>query len=216
MKKNNLRFMAAITVISVMMASGCGAKEGDVVVVMKNEADQTKSVIADEAQTVTEIETIEAATNQETVVESEISKETEGEIKKLSDEDFAVIINDVTVAIGADINTLTDALGEPQDYSAAKSCTGAGEDKVYQYGNVYIYTNPTGTEDEIYLIEMEEGDEITAGGVSVGASKEGVLAAYGAGYEEDGANFVYNSENGMTISFQMDGETVSFIEIYGN
>lgn len=216
MKKKNLMTMTAIMLISVTMSAGCGAQSEDVTVLMKNEAKQTESINTDEAQNVTEIETKEVTTTQEAVSETEASNETEVEARELSDEDFAVIINDITVAIGADINTLTDFLDEPQDYSAAKSCTGAGEDKVYQYGNTYIYTNPTGTEDVIYLIEIEEGNEITAGGIGVGASKEDVLSVYGSGYEEDGANIVYNSASGMTMSFQTDGDTVSFIEIYGN
>jgi len=131
----------------------------------------------------------------------------------LTTADLAVIINDTTVEIGADVNDYLDALGEPDDYSYAQSCTGAGEDKVYTYGSAYIYTNPVDGEDIIYLIELE-GEETTARGIHVGSTLDELTTAYGDNYTDDGAEYLYTVDT-TTIGFQLSNDEVTFIEVYG-
>lgn len=212
------RVIVAAGLMSMMVATsltGCGSssqEQQEVQTVVQEEVTQQESA----AQEATQQENIVQETAEQSTTTQEVTEEEQNEKADVSitAEDFAIQINDVIVRIGDDINTLTESLGEPDDYSAAKSCTGNGEDKVYQYGDAAIYTYPTGAEDVVYLMELE-GEIPTAAGICVGSAKTEVISAYGEGYIEDETSIVYELEDGLTLSFQLDGETVTFVEIYG-
>ena len=61
------------------------------------------------------------------------------------------------------MSAYTAQLGEPDAYGAAKSCTEAGDDKVYTYGGVTIYTYITNGVDVISLIEITGGEALPSG-----------------------------------------------------
>ena len=105
------------------------------------------------------------------------------------------------------------ALGEPDGYSAAKSCVEAGEDKIYVYGGITIYTYVTDGADRITLIEIT-GSESLPSGIHIGSTKADVIAAYGSDYTEEGTELLYETD-GKTLGLQMKGDTVSFMELFG-
>lgn len=104
-------------------------------------------------------------------------------------------------------------LGDPDDFASAKSCTEAGEDKVYTYGGAVIYTYITNGADIISLIEVTGGEALPSG-IHIGSTKDEVIAAYGSNYTEDGTELLYQIGN-KTIGLQMTNEKVSFMELFG-
>ncbi|MDE7272532.1 MAG: hypothetical protein K2N95_05640 [Lachnospiraceae bacterium] len=127
--------------------------------------------------------------------------------------DYMVSVRGTAVALQGDMRDYVPALGEPDEYSAAKSCVEAGEDKIYIYGGVTIYTYVTSGADRIAIIEIT-GHEALPSGIHIGSTKADVIAAYGSGYTEEGTELLYETD-GKTLGLQMEGDTVSFIELFG-
>jgi hypothetical protein len=131
----------------------------------------------------------------------------------VSASDYTVSVRGTAVALQADMRDLVSALGDPDGYSAAKSCVEAGEDKIYIYGGITIYTYVTNGADRITLIEIT-GSELLPSGIHIGSTKADVIAAYGSGYMEEGTELLYEAD-GKTLGLQMEGDAVSFIELFG-
>lgn len=131
----------------------------------------------------------------------------------VSDSDYAVIVKGVTIPLRGDMRNYTASLGDPNDFASAKSCTEAGEDKVYTYGGAVIYTYITNGADVISLIEIT-GSETLVSGIHIGSTKEEVIAAFGSAYTEQGSEWLYEMGN-KTIGLEMSGDKVSFIELFG-
>lgn len=167
----------------------------------------------------------EQPTVQETIVQ-ENEKESEQETKMQQVQEtvtsvnseapvLTMDVNNITVKLGMDMNDLIDQLGEADDYSAAKSCTGEGEDKIYTYGGISLYTYPEHGKDIIFIIELA-GEEVLASGLGIGSSRVDILAAYGEDYMDDGMYLEYEYEEGATtLCFTMDGDIATLVEIYG-
>lgn len=130
----------------------------------------------------------------------------------ISESDFAVIVKGVSIPLKGDMAAYTPQLGEPDAYGSAKSCVEAGDDKVYTYGGAVIYTYITNGVDVISLIEIT-GGEVLPSGIHIGSTKAEVIAAYGSAYTEEGIELLYEMGD-KTIGLQMNGETVSFIELF--
>lgn len=130
----------------------------------------------------------------------------------VTDGDYAVIVKGVTIPLHGDMADYTASLGDPDDFASAKSCTEAGDDKVYTYGGTVIYTYITNGADIISLIEIT-GSETLVSGIHVGSTKEEVIAAYGSAYTEEGAELLYETGD-RTIGLQMADNKVSFIELF--
>ncbi|MDE7267757.1 MAG: hypothetical protein K2N89_09875 [Lachnospiraceae bacterium] len=131
----------------------------------------------------------------------------------VSDSDYAVIVKGVTIPLRGDMRNYTASLGDPDDFASAKSCTEAGEDKVYTYGGAVIYTYITNGADVISLIEIT-GSETLVSGIHIGSTKEEVIVAFGSAYTEQGSEWLYEMGN-KTIGLEMSGDKVSFIELFG-
>ena len=127
--------------------------------------------------------------------------------------DYMVSVRGTAVVLQEDMRDFVSALGEPDGYSAAKSCVEAGEDKIYVYGGITIYTYVTDGADRITLIEIT-GSESLPSGIHIGSTKADVIAAYGSDYTEEGTELLYETD-GKTLGLQMEGDTVSFMELFG-
>lgn len=132
---------------------------------------------------------------------------------KVTKEDFAVIVNGFKIELGTDINEVVEQLGEPDDYVQARSCLHDGDDKIYTYGGVIIYTYPEGKKDIVYIVEYT-GKEKTPSGIGVGSTLSDIEMAYGKNYVEDAFYTTYKLEDNATISFQFDNKKVAYIEFY--
>ncbi len=70
--------------------------------------------------------------------------------------DIAVSVRGITVAPGEMMESYVSALGDPDAYEASPSCVEVGNDKIYTYGGVIIYSCRFNGTDRINLIELRE------------------------------------------------------------
>lgn len=132
---------------------------------------------------------------------------------KVTKEDFAVLVNGIRINLGTDINEVIEQLGEPDDYVQARSCLHEGDDKIYTYGGIIIYTYPQEKKDIVYIVEYT-GEEQTPSGIGLGSTIADLEKVYGNDYVEDAFFTVYELETNATISLQLENEKVSYIEFY--
>ncbi|MBE5876751.1 MAG: hypothetical protein E7290_07675 [Lachnospiraceae bacterium] len=131
----------------------------------------------------------------------------------VTQEDFVIQIGDVLVHTGDTMNTMLEELGEPDDFVQARSCFYDGDDKVYTYGGISIYTYPSKADDIVYLIEVS-GNEKLLSGIGVGSTRADMIVAYGEEYVEFGTMLAYDLSENASISFQVENDIITFIEIY--
>lgn len=132
---------------------------------------------------------------------------------KITKEDFAVVVNDIRIELGTDINEVIELIGEPDDYVQARSCLHDGDDKIYTYGGIVIYTYPEGKKDIVYIVEYT-GEEKTPSGIGLGSTIADIEDAYGSDYVEDAFYTTYELDTDATISFQLENQEVIYIEFY--
>lgn len=198
---------------------------------------ETSSELSSETETQTETQT-ETETQIETQTETEKTKETETVSQpeapsetqvtpeseaepepvaaaegSVSEGDYAVVVKGALIPLGGDMRNYVGTLGDPDEFGSAKSCTEAGEDKVYTYGGTVIYTYITNGADIISLIEVT-GGEVLPSGIHIGSTKDEVIAAYGRNYTEEGSELLYEL-GGKTIGLQMTNDKISFMELFG-
>lgn len=149
--------------------------------------------------------TVEAAKNSK-----KVSKSVTNADGKVGADDFIIKVNDVEIKMGDDLNFYIKDLGEPDDLIQARSCNYDGDDKVYTYGDVMLYTYTNGKEDILYSVEII-GETPTLSGIKVGSTKQEVITAYGKNYTDDGMYITYQYTENETIGFQIDKNVVTFI-----
>lgn len=149
--------------------------------------------------------TVEAAKNNK-----KVSKATVKADGKVDENDFIIKVNNVEIKMGEDLNVYMKDLGEPDDLIQARSCNYDGDDKVYTYGDVILYTYTDGKSDILYSAEIT-GETSTLSGIKVGSTKQEVITAYGKNYVDDGMYITYQYTENETIGFQIVENLVTFI-----
>lgn len=154
-------------------------------------------------------ETVAAAEEQ---AETEPSEKTVKEKGEITQADIAVSVRGVAVSPGEIMENYINALGEPDELSGVPSCVEEGDDKVYTYAGVVIYTYRANGTDRINLIEIT-GTESLVKGVHIGDAMDTVIAAYGDSYTMDGAEMLYEINDKVMGLVITDGK-VSFMELF--
>lgn len=126
--------------------------------------------------------------------------------------DIAVSVRGVTVAPGEMMENYVSALGDPDAYEASPSCVEVGDDKIYTYGGVTIYSCRFNGTDRINLIEIK-GAETMVGGIHIGDTMDAVIAAYGESYTMEGNEMIYET-NDRVMGFSITDGKVSFMELF--
>ena len=123
-----------------------------------------------------------------------------------------VKLGEVTLTVGdaltADQKT---ALGEPAAVSEAPSCHYEGMDTVYAYDGYSLQTYRKNNADILCVVTIEDAAYPTAKGVKVGDTLEAVRTAYGEPTESTNYYWVYNLTDTVTLTFELDGDTVAII-----
>lgn len=163
----------------------------------------TAVMIAGNMGTVASAKTNKKASNSVTKTEAD---------GKVTQDDFAVSLNGVKVALGDDINCLLEQLGKPDSFNQGKSCLNDGYDKIYTYGGITITTYPCDKKDIVNIIEMD-GEEATLSGIKKGSTKQEIIAAYGNEYEEDLSYITYTFGDSEEIGFKLKNDKVELIYI---
>lgn len=175
----------------------------------KIEKGKKSATVRDEKNNAKE-KTLEPKLEQKEIADNKKNTNADGKVTK---EDFATIVNGVRIELGTDINDIIEELGEPDNYVQARSCLHDGDDKIYTFGGITIYTYPDEKKDIVYIVEYI-GEELTPAGVGVGSTMAEVEKAYGKEYVEDAFFTTYELDVNATISFQLLDDKVEYIEFY--
>jgi len=136
--------------------------------------------------------------------------------------------NDMGISVGGEwfpiwqeASGLLRALGDDYNLSTAPSCVFEGEDKVFDFGGVFVLTNPDGDRDIWFSIYLENDLLSTARGIKVGDSLEDVFDAYGDRFYWEGDSILTYSISGIQgddaspcIQFTIMDDLVAAIDIY--
>lgn len=137
----------------------------------------------------------------------------------VSQNDLTLMVEGTPYQCGARINTVIEALGSDYAYSESLSCDYDGLDKTYRYGAAEFYTYPAEDGDRINEIYTQNPEVATSKGLTVGAAKAEVVAAYGEPSADDGYQMVYRIEDAKApggkaaLCFDVVDDTVSAIYV---
>lgn len=124
---------------------------------------------------------------------------------------------DVSFTIGDDADAVVSALGEPVSYFESPSCGGGAEpDKTYTYAGFKFDTVNTGGKDNIVKIVILDDSVTTPEGISIGSTRDEVIAAYGDGFTEaSNGSLIYSADN-CSLMFAIKDATVTVIHYAEN
>lgn len=105
---------------------------------------------------------------------------------------YTFTYNGTKIAMTAEAEPITTALGEPVTYTEETSCAFEGLDKTYYYGGFYLTTYPENEKDYVYSVWFADDSVSTEEGIYIGSAKADVEAAYGADS--------FNGENAYTVT----------------
>lgn len=131
-----------------------------------------------------------------------------------TEKDFYLNIDGKEYRCDDNIQTVIANLGSGYSYSDALSCAYDGLDKIYSYELAEFYTNPLPEGDLVSEIYTENPEVTTSKGISVGATKEEILAVHGEDCEDMGNLIIYrvpgsNGKEGRgSLCFEMEGSEV--------
>lgn len=133
--------------------------------------------------------------------------------------DMCVVIDGKIYPVRVDSASVLSALGENCEKTETISCVYDGYDKTFEYDGIIVSTVPVDGKDVIEMFTITGPEYKTTRNITVGATREEVIAAYGENYWDDG--YVNYTESGdpeniseMRIQFLFDGDTVDEIYIY--
>ncbi|RKM58230.1 hypothetical protein D6853_01445 [Butyrivibrio sp. X503] len=197
--KNVLAIMTA----SVMMCGlwGCGSGTSDTsatelsveAVIDASESDADNADNADKT---------DAADSADSEVTEGAATETSVDLSSMTDDAFAY--NGKKISILDDVATTLAALGEPEQKNS-----GAGDMNYYDYGThtdtvdegiLFVTYTDNGKESAAQIDFNIQGPE-TAKGISVGDSKDDVIAAYGEPKEDSGKPILTYEYDGFLLGF---------------
>lgn len=131
------------------------------------------------------------------------NKPTGEENAKNAESIFAVEYRDTVVELGANAKRVLDSLGAPKSQQFVASCgEGAGDQWMYDYGSVIVYTVKDGNKETIDGVVLRDDSAQTVDGISIGSSEADMEKAYGSPVE-NGQKRRY-TKNDLTLEFQVD------------
>lgn len=133
--------------------------------------------------------------------------------------DMAVVINGKKYPVRVDSKQILADLGDGYEYGETVSCVYEGYDKTYTYPDIVVSTVPDGDTDIIEMFTINGKSASTTRNITVGATKEEVIAAYGDNYWDDGyMNYTESGDENniseMRIQFELENDVVKHIFIY--
>lgn len=119
------------------------------------------------------------------------------------------LVLNISEAISAD--TLTP-LGEPLDKQSAPSCHFDGNDTIYIYDGLTIYTYADGDNEIVYLIEITSDAYTAKDETKVGMTVDEVKTVLGTPSQETAVGLVYAISDTTAIRYTVADSTVTMIE----
>lgn len=105
----------------------------------------------------------------------------------------ALTVGGTEITGDTSVEDVLEALGDGYEYFEAISCVYEGMDKTYTYPDYILYTYPDGAIDHLMELYCTGGD-VSAKGVTFGASKDEIVEAFGEDYTEEGSMMIYAVE----------------------
>lgn len=132
-----------------------------------------------------------------------------------SEADLYLKLDGMEYRLNTNIEEVVAILGENYEYSESKSCDYDGLDKTFLYETMEFYTWPMDDDDIINEIYTQNPAVTTSKGLSVGAARDEVLAAYGPDCEDTGYQMIYRLPDGTAggLCFDMTGDAVTAVSI---
>ena len=150
------------------------------------------------------------SSDKETVEETKIETGQEMTENKENDSTnaYAFEANGVKFTTGDKTQIALDALGEYNETLSAPSCAFEGEDTVYKYDGVEIYSYDKNGEEYISGIFLLD-DTSTPEGLKIGSSKEDMIKLYGEDFTENIGSYTYKDGKTNFIVVISDDKVVS-------
>ncbi|MBE6549987.1 MAG: hypothetical protein E7670_06120 [Ruminococcaceae bacterium] len=127
---------------------------------------------------------------------------------------FAVRYKGTNIELGSKAKKVLDKLGEPLSSNFVASCgEGAGDQWVYAYSSIFVYTVKYGEEEIIDGLKLRDDIADTSKAIRIGATKTSVKNAYGDKLVEKENRLLY-TESFHVIEFSIDSnDKVTGIEL---
>ncbi len=138
-------------------------------------------------------------------------KAPEAESKSNSKYTFAYKGN--ALPMNGEFAPIHEKLGEESKYFEATSCAFEGLDKTYTYDGIEIVTYPVEDKDFISSVRILDNSVSTPEGITIGSTKEQVIAAYGEDYEDVVGQWNY-TDGDAELSIIFKGDEVLSISYY--
>lgn len=126
--------------------------------------------------------------NKDTAVSTETTQLT----TKEKNDGYYYKIDDLLITTGEEATAALELLGEPVDSYKAPSCAFEGEDTVYQFKNIELYTFEKEGKPYISGIFLLDDSAQTAEGLKIGSTVDEMKTLYGTEYEETAGSYVYS------------------------
>jgi hypothetical protein len=126
---------------------------------------------------------------------------------------FTCVYEGTVIEMGAPAQPVLDALGSDFEVVTAPSCAYQGTDYEYTYDHLIIraYTETMDDEEpKLSGVEFRDDTVTTAEGISIGSSRDDVVAAYGDAASEAEGGLIYDNGS-VSVTFFLDGGSVSGI-----
>ena len=132
--------------------------------------------------------------------------------KKETDARFAIKADGVTVILGAEADSVIEALGTPLSSEPTGNCGGLGETFRYDYPTFFMSIVDYEDGDRIIdTVELKNDGAETARGITIGSSEADVRAKYGEPDENNDRSLVYvNGDKRLEIGIT-DGAVSSIV-----
>lgn len=115
----------------------------------------------------------------------------------------------IRIGINDEAAPIIEALGKPMHYFEAPSCAFEGMDKIYSYSGFEFTTYTKNNKDYIASLFFLDDTVTTREGITLNATLDDIVAAYGSDYEQNFNEYSYSDGNCILSFILENGKVVS-------
>ena len=123
---------------------------------------------------------------------------------------FFLTLGGANIQLGANIDDIINAIGEPIAIFETPSCAFDGTDIVFRFPGVQIHTIPLGDANYVHTIALVDDTVSTNGGIFIGSGFDELLGAYGNDYIQEFSMYTFTRGH-TSVSFFVDGGIIAAI-----
>ena len=167
---------------------------------------------AGENAPVESVPVVEVAANEPIIaLEDEERYETESSVPTIeaNASPFYLPLGGVDIKLGANIDEIKSAIGNPIAEFKMPSCAFDGTDIVYRFPGVQVHTIPIDGANFVHTIMLTDDTVGTPGGIILGASFEDLIGVYGYGYVREYGMYTFTREHTSISFFVSDGMVIA-------